>query len=450
MKKSLLLVIVAGLLSCYTAMAQEKKEEEKKFGISFSGYVKNDFFLDTRQTVAVREGHFLLWPVREVLDENGVDINEGYNLNMLAVQSRLSGKITGPDAFGAKTSGLIEADFFAQADDNINLLRLRHAYLKLNWTNTELLAGQYWNPLFVTGCFPGVVSFNTGTPIQSFARNPQIRLTQKFGNFSVIAAILSQRDYASRGLLGPSSSYLRNSAIPDLHFQIHYAASNDETGISYLLAVGVAYKSIVPRLSSTVTISPETTEVVLNLEDTTAVIVTTPAVKETYAVDEKVSGLSFVLCQTLKMKSFTFKLQYRYGENLADVLAPSGFAVLDVVDPATGELSYTPLRSQTVWGEIHTNGKSLQVGVFGGIVLNMGTKETMSSASNAVYGLATDIETLYRVAPRVVWNSEKVRFALELEYTSASYGNDYDENYKPASTTTVANLRTLLAAYYFF
>ena len=155
---------------CYTAQAQEESEK-KNYGITFSGFVKNDFFLDTRQTVSSREGHFLLWPDTENLDANHKDINTGYNLNMLAIQSRLTGKITGPDAFGAKTSGVIEGDFFAQANDNINLFRLRHAFLKLNWSHAEVLTGQYWNPLFVTECFPGTVSFNTGAPLQSFSYN---------------------------------------------------------------------------------------------------------------------------------------------------------------------------------------------------------------------------------------------------------------------------------------
>ena len=161
------------LLAVITLAAQD----EGNFGIKFSGFVKNDFFFDTRQTVAAREGHFLLWPAAVTLDETGVDINAQSNFNILAVQSRLKGAITGPDAFGAKTSGVIEADFFAQANDNINLLRLRHAFVKLNWEHMELLAGQYWNPLFVTDCFPGTVSFNTGTPPQSFSRNPQVRAT---------------------------------------------------------------------------------------------------------------------------------------------------------------------------------------------------------------------------------------------------------------------------------
>ena len=94
--------------------AQDKeKDEEKKFGAKISGFVKNDFFYDTRQTVAAREGHFLLWPSPENLDMIGEDINAQSNFNMLAIQSRISLALSGPDALGAKTSGLIEGDFFA-------------------------------------------------------------------------------------------------------------------------------------------------------------------------------------------------------------------------------------------------------------------------------------------------------------------------------------------------
>src|SRR5210317_1659166 len=148
MKKYLIIV-----LALFFSMSLTAQEEESKFGIKFSGFVKNDFFIDSRQTICAREGHFLLWPAPEELDEYGNDINAKSTFNMLAIQSRLSGKITGPNAFGAKTSGLIEGDFFAQANDNINLFRMRHAYVKLNWTRVELLTGYTWNPLFVTDCF---------------------------------------------------------------------------------------------------------------------------------------------------------------------------------------------------------------------------------------------------------------------------------------------------------
>ncbi len=432
MKK--IFIILFALAPALVGYTQEKKEEEKKqkeeekFGISFSGYVKSDFFYDTRQVASAREGHFLLWPNPEVLDMNNEDINAKSNFNFLSLQTRLSGKISGPDALGAKTSGLIEGDFFAQANANTNLFRLRHAFVKFNWKTTELLFGQTWNPLFVTGCFPGTVSFNTGTPLQSFARNPQIRLIQNVGDFKFILAALSQRDYATWGVSASSSEYLRNSGVPDMHFQVHYEKNNKEAGTGFLIGAGMAYKTIVPRLES-------------KLNDSV-----------TYKVDEKVSGITAIGFAKVKLKPVTLKVQGRYGENISDVLSLSGYALKEIVDPVTGESSYTPIKNITFWGEIHTNGKKWQVGVFGGYTKNLGTKEKMSDPSNTIYGLATGIESLFRISPRVIYNVNNVRFALELEYTSASYAdaNSRDVNFISSSTTTVANLRTLFGVYYFF
>jgi hypothetical protein len=425
------IVVLIGIVLAFgsTLSAQES---EKKFGIKFSGFVKSDFYFDSRQTVSAREGHFLLWPSAENLDANGVDINDESSFNFLSIQSRLKGAITGPDAFGAKTSGLIEGDFFAQANDNINLFRLRHAFVKLNWEKTELLAGQYWNPLFVTGCFPGTISFNTGTPLQSFARNPQLRLTQKFGDLKIIIAALAQRDYTSRGpnpsnnaATLVSSQFLRNSSIPDMHFQIHYAINNMEQGSVMLFGAGLAYKTIVPRLFSVVGVN-------------------------TYAVNEEVSGLTAIAFTKFTFKPITLKLQGRYGENIADLLSISGFAVQDIINSTSGELSYTPLKNMSFWGEIHSNGKKVQVGVFGGYLKNQGTKEEMSNASNSIYGLATNIQSLIRVAPRFVFISNKTKLACEVEYTSAAYGSNYDTFYVPATTNSVANLRVLMSAIYSF
>lgn len=414
---SIALILASGL----TLFAQEG--EAAKFGIKFSGFVKNDFFWDSRQTVAAREGHFHLWPSPVDLDDNEVDINGKSSFNFLSVQSRLSGKITGPDAFGAKTSGLIEGDFFAQANANINLFRLRHAFIKLNWEHLEVMAGQYWNPLFVTSCFPGTVSFNTGTPLQSFARNPQLRVTYKTGGLSLIAAALGQRDYSTVGADGASSSYLRNSAVPDMHLQIHFATDN-ESGFNILAGAGSAYKTIVPRLVNTLSSGAGRS-----------------------ALNEKVGGLTAIVFTKITTGPVTIKVQGRYGENISDLLAISGFAVKEIVDPVTNEFSYTPLKSTSFWGEVHSNGNP-QVGIFGGLTSNNGTKEAMDFMN--VYGRGTNIRTLWRVAPRVVYNTGKVRVAMEVEYTSADYGSNYNEFYIPDVTTTACNLRVLAAIYYFF
>jgi hypothetical protein len=429
MKKLIVLLIIVISTSGLKIIAQE---EVNTFGIKFSGFVKSDFFFDSRQGVSAREGHFYLWPAAESLDASGEDINAKSNFNFLAVQSRLSGSINGPDAFGAKTSGLIEGDFFAQANDNINLFRLRHAIVKLKWTNTELIAGQYWNPFFVTGCFPGTISFDTGTPLQSFARNPQIRLTQSLGDLQLIVAALSQRDFASRGpdpannnSTLVSSDFLRNSSIPDIHLQVHYKIKNEEAGNSVLFGAGAAYKVLSPRLSS-------------------------KSGSDTYKVNEKVRGITAIAFTNITTRPATLKLQGRYGENIADLLSISGFAVKEEVDATTGERSYTPLKNISFWGEVHTNGTKVQAGVFGGFLKNQGTKEEMSAANNPVYGLGTNIESLFRVSPRVIFISGKTKIACELEYTSAAYGSNYDTFYVPAATKSVANTRLLLSAIYAF
>jgi hypothetical protein len=414
-------LIVAVTLLC-TASIFAQEEEKPKFGIKFSGFVKTDFFWDSRQTVNARECHFLLWPEPVIEDPNGNDLNGKSSFNFLSLQSRLSINISGPDAFGAKTTGLIEGDFFAQANENVNLFRLRHAFVRLNWEHLEILAGQYWNPLFVTGSFPGTVSFNTGTPLQSFSRNPQLRATFKTGGLSFIGAVASQRDYSTVGEFGMDSEYLRNSAVPDMHLQVHFGMDN-ESEMNLLAGAGIAYKTIVPRLTSIV-----------------------PG--EVYAVNEKVGGITLMAFSKLEVGPVTAKLQARYGENISDLLGISGFGVTGITDLTTGERTYTPLRSMTFWGEIHTNGNP-QAGVFGGFTRNMGSKEEILS-SNLVYGLATDIRSLYRIAPRVIYNAGKVRLALEIEYTSAAYGDNFNEYYIPDETTKADNLRVLAAVYYFF
>ena len=415
------IIVALALLTSVAVSAQEK--EESKFGVKFSGFVKNDFFWDSRQTVSAREGHFLLWPAPVTLDERGEDIFGTASFNFLAIQSRLSAKITGPDALGAKTSGLIEGDFFAQSNLNVNLLRLRHAYVKLNWEHTEVMTGQYWNPLFVTACFPGTVSFNTGTPLQSFARNPQIRVTHNIHGFSILAAVLGQRDFSSVGPLGASSRYLRNSAVPEMQVQVHYRTNNEE-GMNIIAGAAAAYKTIVPRLSSS------------------------PVDGVTYKVDEKVRGFTAMAFSKLTTKPITAKLQVRYGENIADILGISGFAATAITDATSGERSYAPLKSMTFWAEVHTNGNP-QVGIFGGYTSNNGLKESIL-ATVPVYGRGTTIRSLYRIAPRIIYNVGKLRLAAEVEYTSAAYGDNYDEYYIPADITSANNLRVLTAVYYFF
>jgi hypothetical protein len=404
MKKIIFLVLINTLLFA--------QSEKPNFGITFSGFVKSDFIFDSRQTTSIREGHFLLYPQNENLDINGKDINAKSSFNMLSIQSRLTGKITGPDAFGAKTGGQIEGEFFGTTDGDINGFRLRHAFVKFDWENLSLLAGQTWHPMFILEMFPGVVSFNTGVPFQPFSRNPQIKLTYSVDKIKLIFAALSQRDFQSNGPDGFSSTYLRNSVIPNLHAQIQINHDNN------LFGAGIDFKKLTPRLA------------------TTKKIVT----------DNSINSISFTGYSKLNFDPILIKAQAVYGNNLADHLMLGGYAVKSF-DNITGEEEYTSLSVFSVWGEVSA-GKEIELALFGGYTKNLGATD---NTTGTYFGRGTNIENVVRLSPRVQWNSGKSRFSTELEYTSAAYGTPNNLNKgKVENTKNVSNLRLLFAVYYFF
>lgn len=410
-------------------------QEEKKFGIKFSGFVKTDVFFDSRQTTDVREGHFLLFPANEIPDVNGDDINAKSKFNILSIQTRLRGKITGPDAFGAKTSGLIEGAFFGNIGTDINGFRLRHAFVKLNWTNTELLVGQFWHPMFVTSCFPGTVSFNTGTPFQPFSRNPQIRLTQKFGNFNIIATALEQIDFVSTGPEGKSPKYLINSSVPEFNLRFEFKSD------AFLLGIGGNYKSLMPRLKIAHTYYVQGERVI-----------------ENYKTNQRVSGASFFAYLKFKPKPLTIKLYGVRGQMMYSMTNLGGYAETEFVQEEfapvapdsiiykTTNIKYSTTSTMSLWADIHTNGKTWQFGLFGGYSKNLGSKDTIVGEN---YSRGKDISYAYRISPRVIINSGKFRIAPEIEYTVAAYGTP-DEKGVVKDYKEIGNFRFLVGVFYFF
>ncbi len=397
---------------CFLAVVASAQQEQATFGITFSGFVKTDCIFDSRQTVAAREGHFLLYPSPVVRDKFGEDINKKANFNILSLQTRLLGRITGPDALGAKTSGLIEGEFFGTSDADASGFRIRHAYVKLDWDRSSLLIGQFWHPMFVVEMYPGVVSFNTGVPFQAFSRNPQIRFSHSFDRVKLILAAMSQRDFQSSGPAGLSSSYLRNAVVPNLHAQLQY--SSDGT----LLGFGADWKRLVPRLVTAKNI----------------------------ATDAAIHSTAFLGYAKVVLGPVTVKAEGTYGENLSDLLMIGGYGV-KTADTVTGIEQYSGLKSWSCWGEISA-GKDVELALFAGYSKNMGANENLTGTS---YGRGNDIDNIIRIAPRIVWNTGKVRFAAEYEHTAARYGTPNGQNKgKVENATLAANNRVLCAAFYFF
>lgn len=397
-KLSVLLILLLGLT--YYSYGQTN-DTDQKFGISWGGFVKVDYMFDSRQTVTAREGHFLLFPANKNM-VNGEDLNAQANFNILAVQTRLTGKITGPDFFGMKTSGVIEGAFFGHTESDINGFRLRHAYVKLSNDNVDIIMGQYWHPMFVTAVFPGTYSFNTGVPFQPFSRNPQLRLTTK-GKVKFTGVVFSERDFATRGpgATSGSSIFVRNSGMPQLHAQLQFGEKD------LLGGLGVNLKTLRPALG-----------------------------------EDNVSNTAFIGYMKTKLGAATFKLEGIYGENMSDLLSISGLAE----DTSGG---YTSNRTLSVWGELSGGKDNIEWGLFSGYTKNDGFKDAVGGT---IYGLAPTMDHVFRVAPRIGWKSGSMKIGLEVEYTSAQYGA-LASNGKDIDTTgidSVDNVRGLVAVVYSF
>jgi hypothetical protein len=391
------------------------------WGIKIFGFVRNDVMYDTRQIVSAREGDLSLYAKDKNLDANAADINAAPTFHMLAITSRLGGNITGPDAFGAKTSAILEAEFFGNFDGGINEFRLRHAYAKLDWPKTQLAFGQYWHPLFVPDCFPGVIDFNTGMPFQPFNRSPQVRLTQKLdkkNKLSLILAILSQRDFASVAPTGyAANDPLRNSGIPNLHTQLQY---KDATLVA---GAGIDFKSLRPRLNSG-----------------------TPNVIS----KEKVNSVSVIGYVKVITKPIVIKAEALIGQNMTDHLMLGGY--LGYVATAGAVETYKATKTNSFWLDIAGTNKKVIPGLFVGYTSNDGA----DAGATAAYGRGIaisgrGIKEVFRVSPRVEIISGKFKIGTEIEYTAAQYGTEgNDSKIISGSTDKINNTRFLFTTTFSF
>jgi hypothetical protein len=423
-------IISIALLACSLTIYAQDKSATSNFGIKFSGFVKSDFIYDSRQTINIREGHFLLYPDNILKDALGTDINASPSFNILSIQTRLKGTITGPDAFGAKTMGVIEADFFGNENAafvDANGFRLRHAFVKLSWKHSELLAGQYWHPFFIPEAFPAVISFNTGAPFQPFSRNPQLRYTYKYKQLKVMAAALTQRDFQGTGPDGSNTKYLRNSGIPEFNFQLQFKPDSADHQIN----AGISYKTIKPELFTQ------------NNGKT-----------KKFETNVTLSGLSYFGSVMLAFKPVKIKLYGVYAENATDLTMLGGYAVSKLNDTSTGSKSFINLNTMSAWAEIQSTGKKVQYALFVGYSKNMGANDTIkgyTDASKGIYARASNIDYMYRIAPRVMFISGKLNIAFELEYTSAFYGTaNGNKKGGVSDAKEVSNIRGLLAFIYNF
>jgi hypothetical protein len=273
--------------------------------------------------------------------------------------------------------------------------------------------------MFITESYPDVVSFNTGAPFQPFNRSPQVRFIRTFGRVSLVATVLAQRDFTSNGPQGPSSAYLRNAALPELNLKLQHSSKNEAEKTESLAGAGLDLMKLVPRLSTA----------------------------SGYRTDESVTSLAGIAYVKRRWPRWTFKAEGIYGSNLHHLTMLGGYAVRSVVSiPESDSWTYAPINILSLWSEVMTNGERWQAGLFAGYSKNLGARHEIT-AVNFTRGF--NIDELYRIAPRLLYNVGKIRFAGEAELTAAAYGTP-DTFGKVRDARFTKNVRLLLAAYYFF
>ncbi len=386
------------------------------------GFVSTDLFFDSRQVLAVRDGFAILWPKRVLCDKFGHDINDHGDWNLTSVHTRFGllakWKPSWPDTL---LKGVVEGDFLGVNERFTASYRLRLAYLEVQTSKWSFLAGQYWHSLFTLDCFPDTISFGNGLPMEPLTRVPQVRFTYKHKKGELVLMAGSQRDFASVGVLGFDTGLIRNSVIPNLDFRLSFFPKKN-----VVIGANLDYKRLVPRIETA----------------------------KGFAVNEKIDSIICQVYGAYNGERFYFRSKFVYGQNGADQLLLSGFAV-KTRDPITGKETYENTQTLTCWADTvyWLKDKKTNFGVFGGFAKNIGSQDNLfidpQTNQPVVFAFDPDIDYVYRVSPRMRYKTKNFQFGLELEITHIAYGT-LDKRARVVNPCPTHNVRLLAELLYFF
>lgn len=389
--------------------------QKKNFTYRFYGFVRGDLFYNTRANMAPVDGNFYLFPLDKNPDAAGEDLNATPNGSFYTFTSRLGIDVMGPNIGAARTSAKLETDF-GGFSGSTTMLRIRQAYVKLDWGKSSVLLGQTWHPLFGAVC-PDMLNLSTGAPFQPFNRSPQLRYQYQTAPLTFTASVLWQLQYLSSGPNGMSEEYIKNSCVPEFALAVDYATPD-----GWLAGVGAHLISLKPRTVS-------------KWKD------------QEYKVNERMTALSYEAHLKYTGRSFTFAAKTLMASALDHTALLGGYGV-SAVDPRTGEQEYVPFRHSTSWLNL-TYGRKWKPGLFIGYTKNLGTGSALVSPAT-VYGLGLNIDQLVAAHVNLSYNLPHWQIGLEYASSTAFYGSMDTADGRVQNTDAVTNHRVLgLVVYYF-
>ena len=146
-------------------------------------------------------------------------------------ETRLNFLIKGPDGWGAKTIGFVEGDFRGTTGgSNYGTFALRHAFMKMQWTNDALTIGHTWQKWGLMPSFANVLlGWNMLGAFQKGSRQPQIMWDHTFTkNFNMSFGIISPTD--AYGTAGGAQKVNSFTESPYPFFEGEFSYTSDACG----------------------------------------------------------------------------------------------------------------------------------------------------------------------------------------------------------------------------
>lgn len=405
------ITLFALLLLCGVSASAQKKG----FDFNIYGQIRADLFYNSRANEESVDGLFYNYPKDYNWDAAGEDLNAQANGNMYMLYTRLGLDVKGPKLGSANTSAKVEFDFRGSGT-TLSVVRLRHAYLNLNWGKSSVLVGQTWNPLY-GDVAPQILNLNMGAPFQPFGRAPQVRYRYNVPGLQLTAAALWQSQYLSNGPDGKSNKYIKNSLVPEFYIGADHKTSD------LIVGAGVDILSLVPRTQASVSVGDVT---------------------HVYKVSERVTTLSYEIHMKYTSPLWYVAAKSVLGSNLTQVSMLGGYGVKSVND-VTGEQTYSPNRNSSSWVNV-VYGKKWKVGAFAGYMKNLGTSDAVSK----MYGTGTNVDQLMSGTLELTYNLPNWKIGVEYNHTKAWYGSLNKDNGKIVNTHSVANNRFVASVLYMF
>lgn len=383
--------LIVGSAAVLLSVAAVAGEHDGK--VQLYGFIRTYAAYDSRESLSSTEDLFYYMPYdRDMVGEN--DLNAVNSFRFAALTSRLGVDVKDYEIGGWEMGAKLEADFYAGVSGVTGTaqLRLRQAYVTFGYDDLSFKVGQAWHPFAADQ--PDVLSLNSGAPFNPFSRTPLFQISYEFGDFSVDLAAIWQMQYTSAGPDGALADYMKYGKTPEIYLGLNFENEG------FLGRVGVDMLSIKPRHIN--------------------------AAGE--ALSDRITTFSPYLYLQYAAGDFSVKAKTVYAQagehlNLNGGYGVTASSAVNGVLDESASWSYAPTRNSSSWISLKY-GRDFQGVLFAGYVKNFGTAEEIVDSGHLYFSKNSfsNMNSMWRVTPTVLYNLGKLTFGLEYDITGVQYG----------------------------